>query len=69
MTTNNPDLPVCEGCSLPTELDPDARMQGYAAIYRAQSRLGDKLPWREERKVFHNAVHEYYAANPGKINS
>jgi len=46
----------------------DIRQAAYTAIYRAQMDYGDKLPWREERELFHKVVHEYSANNPGKIS-
>jgi hypothetical protein len=46
----------------------DARQAAYIAIYRAQMEYGDKLPWREEREVFHKTIHEYTLKHPGKIS-
>lgn len=58
----------CLICGEAHPLSAEVRMLGYTAIYRAQTRLGDKLPWREEREVFHKAIHEYYFPSRGKID-
>jgi hypothetical protein len=58
----------CLVCNESHEITSDATQAAYTAIYRAQKDYGDKLPWREEREVFHKAVHEYTLKHPGKIS-
>jgi hypothetical protein len=59
---------ICLICSNQHELTIESRQLAYTAIYRAQMDYGDKLPWQEERLVFHKAVHEYTLKHPGKIS-
>lgn len=54
-------------CRLSHDISIDARMFAYHAIYRAQIEHGDKLPWREEQRIFHKAIHDYESQHPGKI--
>lgn len=64
MTSNQPP---CEECRLTHDISAGARQYAYTKIYRAQMDYGDRLPWRDERKLFHEAIHEYEDKNPGKI--
>jgi len=64
MTSNNEPT---ESCRLTHNITPEARQYAYIRIYRAQMDYGDKLPWQEERDLFHLALHEYESENPGKI--
>jgi hypothetical protein len=63
--TNNASCLICGDTH---DISSDARMAAYTAIYRAQVHLGDKLPWREERELFHKTIHEYYFPSRGKID-
>lgn len=56
-----------EECRLKHDVTPEARQYAYAKIYRVQKDHGDKLPWEQERDLFHLAVHEYESKYPGKI--
>jgi hypothetical protein len=64
MTTSN--FPP-EDCRLTHDITPEARQYAYIRIYRAQMDHGDKLPWEQERDLFHLAIHEYESLHPGKI--
>ena len=59
---------ACLVCGLAHEFSMEARQAAYTAIYRAQMDYGDRLPWQEEREVFHKTIHEYTLKHPGKIS-
>lgn len=62
------DSARCLICSGLHEFSVEARQLAYKAIYRIQIERGDKLPWQEERLVYHRVVHDYHVAHPGKIS-
>jgi hypothetical protein len=58
----------CLVCGISHDISTDARQAAYTAVYRAQMDYGDRLPWQEEREIFHKAIHEYTLKHPGKIS-